>query len=31
MIRLYCFVDLAYKINGHAFSQSKYVFMVVFG
>lgn len=29
MIRLDCFVDLAYKINGHAFSQLKYVSLVV--
>lgn len=29
VIRLYCFVDFAYKINGHAFSQLKYVSMTV--
>lgn len=29
VIRLSCFVDLTYKINGHAFSQSEHVSMVV--
>lgn len=29
VIRLYCFVDFAYKINGRAFSQLKYVSMTV--